>query len=312
MQLFNKLRGAGHAEADLALLEDVNPRHPKLTRFARDPKRYADEILYALLDECDEGDIVDHRIYFEKLNDTSAGEEQGPVDGSSDTSAEGEQEPKDGSSDVSTEGEQIPDDGSSNTSTEEETPEGENQQESEQPDAADPGEDSKKKVVQKEEEYPNIDWDNLYNEDVQMATVIYNDRINTWRKMKKLDELLDKKPKANDVAAMAELRIRNLQAFDELKAYNDTGKFLYKHPLLKGKSEFDELVKLFKKDPAEFLHKHKNVLDNIKRYKSYIKRDDRKDKRASDRENLQRHQERERMFKMVMEQYSDKSDKSDG
>lgn len=310
LQLFNKLRGAGHAEADLALLEDVNPRHPKLTRFARDPKRYADEILYALLDECDEGDIVDHRIYFEKLNDTSAGEEQGPVDGSSDTSAEGEQEPKDGSSDVSTEGEQIPDDDSSNTSTEEETPEGENQQESEQSDAADPGEDSKK-VVQKEEEYPNIDWDNLYNEDVQMATVIYNDRINTWRKMKKLDELLDKKPKANDVAAMAELRIRNLQAFDELKAYNDTGKFLYKHPLLKGKSEFDELVKLFKKDPAEFLHKHKNVLDNIKRYKSYIKRDDRKDKRASDRENLQRHQERERMFKMVMEQYSDNSDKSD-
>lgn len=134
MQLFNKLRGAGHAEADLALLEDVNPRYPKLTRFARDPKRYADEILYALLDECDEGDIVDHRIYFEKLNenidDIPAGEEQGPVDGSSDTSAEEEQ---------------IPDDGSSNTSTEEETPEGENQQESEQPDAADPGEDSKKK-----------------------------------------------------------------------------------------------------------------------------------------------------------------------
>lgn len=119
LQLFNKLRGAGHAEADLALLEDVNPRHPKLTRFARDPKRYADEILYALLDECDEGDIVDHRIYFEKLNenidDTPAGEEQ------------------------------IPADGSSNTSTEEETPEGENQQESEQPDAADSGEDSKKK-----------------------------------------------------------------------------------------------------------------------------------------------------------------------
>ena len=145
LQLFNKLRGAGHAEADLALLEDVNPRHPKLTRFARAPKRYADEILYALLDECDEGDIVDHRIYFEKLNDTSAGEEQGPVDGSSDTSAEGEQEPKDGSSDASTEEEQIPADGSSNTSTEEETPEGENQQESEQPDAADHAEDSKKK-----------------------------------------------------------------------------------------------------------------------------------------------------------------------
>ena len=164
MQLFNKLRGAGHAEADLALLEDVNPRYPKLTRFARDPKRYADEILYALLDECDEGDIVDHRIYFEKLNedidDTQVNDEQGPEGGSSDTSAEGKQIPDDGSSNTSTEGEQgpengssdtsaegkqIPDDGSSNTSTEGENPEGENQQESEQPDAADPGEDSKKK-----------------------------------------------------------------------------------------------------------------------------------------------------------------------
>lgn len=149
LQLFNKLRGAGHAEADLALLEDVNPRHPKLTRFARDPKRYADEILYALLDECDEGDIVDHRIYFEKLNenlnDTSTGEGQEPMDGSSNTSAEEEQIPDDGSSNTSTEEEQGPADGSSNTSTEEETPEGENQQESEQPDTAAPGEDSKKK-----------------------------------------------------------------------------------------------------------------------------------------------------------------------
>lgn len=179
LQLFNKLRGTVHAEADLALLEDANPRHPKLTRFARDPKRYADEILYALLDECDEGDIVDHRIYFEQLNEniddtpvndeqgpeggssdtsaddkqtpadgssnTSTGEEHGPEDGSSNTSAGEEQIPDDGSSNTSAEEEQIPADGSSNTSTEEETPEGENQQEPEQPDTADPGEDSKKK-----------------------------------------------------------------------------------------------------------------------------------------------------------------------
>ena len=164
LQLFNKLRGADHAEADLDLLEDVNPRNPKLIRFARDPKRYADEILYALLDECDEADIVDHRIYFEKLNedidDTPVNDEQGPEGGSSDTSDEGKQIPDDGSSNTSTEGEQgpeggssdtsaegkqIPDDDSSNTSTEEENPEGENQQESEQPDTADPSEDSKKK-----------------------------------------------------------------------------------------------------------------------------------------------------------------------
>ena len=149
LQLFNKLRGADHAEADLALLEDVNHRHPKLTRFSRDPKRYADEILYALLDECDEEDIVDHRTYFEKLNeninDTPADDKQIPDDGSSNTSADDKQIPDDGSSDTSDDDKQIPDDGSSDTSTEEETSGGENQQESEQPDTADPSEDSKKK-----------------------------------------------------------------------------------------------------------------------------------------------------------------------
>ena len=164
LQLFNKLRGADHAEADLALLDDANPRHPKLTRFARDPKRYADEILYALLDECDEEDIVDHRISFEKLNEniddapvddkqipddgssnTSSDDKQIPDDGSSNTSADDKQIPDDGSSDTSDDDKQIPDDGSSNTSTEGDNPEGESQQEPEQSDTADPGEDSKKK-----------------------------------------------------------------------------------------------------------------------------------------------------------------------
>ena len=149
LQLFNKLRGADHAEADLDLLEDVNPRHPKLTRFSRDPKRYADEILYALLDECDEEDIVDHRISFEKLDenivDAPADDKQIPDDGSSNTSVDDKQIPDDGSSNTSDDDKQIPDDGSSDTSTEEETSGGENQQESEQTDTADPGEDSKKK-----------------------------------------------------------------------------------------------------------------------------------------------------------------------
>ena len=101
LQLFNKLRGNNHAEADLTLLEEVNPRHAKLTRFSRDPKRYADEILYALLDECDGADIVDHRIYFEKLNenanDTSSKTltevEQNHIGGSSNTLMEENQDP---------------------------------------------------------------------------------------------------------------------------------------------------------------------------------------------------------------------------
>ena len=135
-----------------------------------------------------------------------------------------------------------------------------------------------------------------------MATVIYNDRINTWRKMKQLDEQLETNPTAQAVADMAELRIRNLQAFAELQSFNDAGKFLCKHPRLFGRSEIARLIRLLKADPAEFLRQHKNVLDNIKRYRSYIKRHDRKNRRDTDRKNLERHQERERLFKMVLEQ----------
>ena len=137
-----------------------------------------------------------------------------------------------------------------------------------------------------------------------MATVIYNDRINTWRQMKQLDEVLDKNPTAKAVANMAELRIRNNQAFAELQSFNDTGKFLCKHPILFGRSEIAMLIKLLRADPAEFLRKHKNVLDNIKRYRSYLKRKDRKEKRSADRKNLERHQDRERLFKMVLEQHN--------
>lgn len=135
-----------------------------------------------------------------------------------------------------------------------------------------------------------------------MATVIYNDRINTWRKMKQLDELLEKERNAQAVADMAELRIRNLQAFAELQSFNNTGKFLCQHPLLFGRSEIAQLIKLLRTDPAEFLRQHKNVLDNIKRYRSYIKRTDRKNRRADDLKNLERHREREKLFKMVLEQ----------
>ena len=112
LQLFNKLRGGDHAMADISLLDDVQPNHPKLTRFSRDPKRYADEILYTLLDFCDEEEITGNREFHE-----------GTDDDSSDTSTEPEQKLLDGSSDTSTEKEKKPSDGSSNTSTEKESKE---------------------------------------------------------------------------------------------------------------------------------------------------------------------------------------------
>lgn len=120
--------------------------------------------------------------------------------------------------------------------------------------------------------------------------------------MTKLDKQLDDKPTARAITEMAELRIRNLQAFAELRSFNDTGKFLYKHPLISSQSEYSQLEKLLKTNPAEFLRQHKNVADNIKRYKSYLKREDRKSQRKSDKNNLQRYRDREDLFKLILEQ----------
>lgn len=120
--------------------------------------------------------------------------------------------------------------------------------------------------------------------------------------MIRLDKQLDDKPTESAISEMAELRIRNLQAFAELRSFNDTGKFLYKHPLISSQSEYSQLKKLLDKNPSEFLKQHKNVADNIKRYRSYIKREDRKSKRRSDKINLQRYRDREDLFKLILEQ----------
>ncbi|MBO7045670.1 MAG: hypothetical protein J6W38_04870 [Prevotella sp.] len=124
--------------------------------------------------------------------------------------------------------------------------------------------------------------------------------------MTQLDEQLDREPTEAAIKEMAELRIRNLQAFDELRSFNDTGKFLNLHPLLSSRSELSKLIDLFRRDPAEFLHQHKLTEDNVKRYRSYLKRSDRKDRRTADREALARHQERQRLFKMVLEEFNNK------
>ena len=125
--------------------------------------------------------------------------------------------------------------------------------------------------------------------------------------MQQLDEQLDKTPPERAVTDMAELRIRNLLAFEELQSFNDTGKFKYKHPLIIHQSERAQLEELLRKNPQEFLRYHKNVLDNIRRYESYLKRVDRESRRAQDKENLRRHREREAIFKAILESTTNKN-----
>lgn len=134
-----------------------------------------------------------------------------------------------------------------------------------------------------------------------MAVILYNERVATYKKMKQLDDQLDKNPTKSAVREMAELRIRNLQAFAELQSFNDTGNFLYKHPLIVHQSERAQLEELIRKDPAEFLHRYKNCTDSIRRYESYLKREDRKVRRAQDKEHLLRYRSKADIFKSLLE-----------
>ena len=135
-----------------------------------------------------------------------------------------------------------------------------------------------------------------------MATLIYNDRVVTWKQMKQIDERLDRKACEKDVKDMVELRIRNLQAFEELQSFNDTGKFRYVHPLIAHQSERAQLERLLRTDPQEFLRLYKNVSDNIRRYESYLRRADRQTRRTQDAGNLKRHREREVLFKTILQE----------
>ncbi|MDD2981481.1 MAG: hypothetical protein PHN80_16140 [Hespellia sp.] len=104
-----------HAEADLRLLQLASPLHFQIKRFSRDPRRYAEEILYALLDLKSQEDIRLNRRQHasdpeKKESDKDSEGEKEPAAGPEDKS-EGEKEPVDESeskSEGGTEGEKDP------------------------------------------------------------------------------------------------------------------------------------------------------------------------------------------------------------
>lgn len=75
---------------------------------------------------------------------------------------------------------------------------------------------------------------------------------------------------------LIQLDIKNQLAHTELQAYNDTGKFVFEHPLTINhqykKTQEAELLKLKKEDPSSFMNEVTNVINNIRRIKSLIKK----------------------------------------
>lgn len=125
--------------------------------------------------------------------------------------------------------------------------------------------------------------------------------------MKVLDAELDQKPTPTKVKQMAELRNQNLLAFFELESFNQTGKWRYKHPLIKHQSEQSILEELRKTNPEEFLRQYAACNANVKRYTSYLKNTKREDKRKSDKQNLTKHKEREALFKSILSENNEKA-----
>ncbi len=121
--------------------------------------------------------------------------------------------------------------------------------------------------------------------------------------MVEIDNIIDQKPTAARVNDLAELRIRNLQAFRELESYNNTGEFLNKHPLVAQFSTSVGLEELLKNNPDIFLEEYANTRENVKRYKSFLNNKKRSiDQKAKDKLNLKKHQEREVLMKEILSQ----------
>jgi len=90
--------------------------------------------------------------------------------------------------------------------------------------------------------------------------------------MREIDVLLDEHPELS--LEMVEMDNRNRMAQKELSLYNDHKTFLYKHPIVEQRKQYDdqlaELYEMKRTNPDAFLKEITNVTQNIRRIKSNI------------------------------------------
>ena len=90
--------------------------------------------------------------------------------------------------------------------------------------------------------------------------------------MQEIDVLLDDNPALSMEMVLKDQR--NRQAHQELTSYNDTGKFVNKHPFVvkqkRYRESYDELIALKNTNPSAFLTEITNVMQNIRRIQSQL------------------------------------------
>ena len=153
----------------------------------------------------------------------------------------------------------------------------------------------------KAEEFPGINWLNNESEDIQLAILLYDERVGTWQQLVKLRQEIDDYPEK--ALAIADLDDRNRMAHHELEVFEKTGIFPCKHPMaikfMAERKKLSEWRTLKQKDPKGFMKQVANIEHNITRYRSQISKDKLTDeKRASIARNLAN---AERMHELMMQ-----------
>jgi len=122
--------------------------------------------------------------------------------------------------------------------------------------------------------------------------------------MQEIAVLLDDQPELS--LEMVELDNRNRQAHKELQLYNDHKTFLYKHPIVAQRKQYDdqiaELYELKQTDPEAFMKEITNTTQNIRRIKSNInkKKYKNEDEKQSWEKNLAQAETRETVLKEII------------
>jgi len=122
--------------------------------------------------------------------------------------------------------------------------------------------------------------------------------------MQEIAVLLDDQPELS--LEMVELDNRNRQSHKELQLYNDHKTFLYKHPIVAQRKQYDdqiaELYELKRTDPEAFMKEITNTTQNIRRIKSNInkKKYKNEDEKQSWEKNLAQAETRETVLKEII------------
>lgn len=153
--------------------------------------------------------------------------------------------------------------------------------------------------VTKEQEFPNIKWDNTDDENVQLSILVYNDRVNCYKKAAKLQPELEQKSEL--AAQYQEIMIRHKIADNELISYNKEGKWVGEHPLcsrLLNQKRYERMT------IHEVTKELNSAKQNVSRYSSILK--NKKYKDEADRKRIEALVEKHSTKKAEIESYLEK------